>query len=88
MWQEWMPTVIATLATLIGTLVGSQNALSHRQKKIQRQQSAQIDALEQWVYDERDRIRQFNEQRATDPSAVLELPELPVWLQDAAREAD
>lgn len=78
-------TIIAGAATVLAALVTALPALTHRSRKIQRQQAAQIDSLETWVYAARRATRRYNSHLPGGVNPV-DLPDLPDWMTNAADE--
>lgn len=78
-------TIVTGIATVLAALLTALPALTHRSRKIQRHQAAQIDALEEWIYGARRAVRRHN---ATLPGDVapVPLPDLPDWMINAADE--
>ncbi|MDU7934981.1 MAG: hypothetical protein E7J54_30720 [Pseudomonas aeruginosa] len=78
-------TIVTGIATVLAALLTALPALTHRSRKIQRHQAAQIDALEEWAYEARRATRRYN---ATLPGTVapMSLPDLPDWMTNAADE--
>lgn len=84
--MSWItPTLIASLCTLLGTVLGSVQAVSHRSRKRIRQLSAQVDSLEEWVWTARHEVNVFNAGLPDDVGPVV-LPELPEFLGGASAE--
>ncbi|MSS45283.1 hypothetical protein FYJ43_04325 [Cutibacterium sp. WCA-380-WT-3A] len=78
-------TLVTGIATVVAALLTALPALTHRSRKIQRRQAAQIDQLEEWVYATRAEIRRHN-LSLPDSVPVISLPDLPDWMIDAAHD--
>lgn len=78
-------TIVTGIATVLAAMLTALPALTHRSRKIQRHQAAQIDALEEWAYEARRAARRYNASLAADVPP-LRLPDLPDWMTNATDE--
>lgn len=78
-------TIVTGIATVLAAMLTALPALTHRSRKIQRHQAAQIDALEEWIWAARRAVRRHND-RLPDDAALLSLPDLPDWMSHATDE--
>lgn len=80
--MSWFtPALVASLCTALATILGSVQAVTSRSRKRLRRLSAQVDALEEYVWGVRREVRRFN---AGLPGEVepMHLSDVPEFLKD------
>ena len=80
--MSWFtPTLVASLCTAIATVLGSIQAVTYKSRKRLRRLSAQVDALEEYVWGVRREVRRFNT-GLPDEVEPMHLPDVPEFLKD------
>ena len=80
--MSWFtPALVASICTALATVLGSVQAVTSKSRKRLRRLSAQVDAMEEYVWGVRRRVRRFN---AGLPDGVkpMDLPDVPEFLKD------
>ena len=81
--MSWFtPALVASLCTALATVLGSVQAVTFKSRKRLRRLSAQVDALEEYVWSVRREVRRFNS-RLPDSVDPLVLPDPPGFLRDS-----
>lgn len=75
------PALVASICTALATVLGSVQAVTFKSRKRLRRLSAQVDALEEYVWGVRREVRRFNS-RLPDSVDPLVLPDPPGFLKD------
>lgn len=75
------PALVASLCTALATVLGSVQAVTFKSRKRLRRLSAQVDALEEYVWGVRREVRRFNARLPDDVDPIV-LPEPPGFLKD------
>lgn len=80
--MSWFtPALVASLCTALATVLGSVQAVTSRSRKRLRRLSAQVDALEEYVWGVRREVRRFNA-RLPDEVEPMHLSDVPEFLKD------
>lgn len=80
--MSWFtPALVASICTVLATVLGSVQAVTSRSRKRLRRLSAQVDVLEEYTWGVRREVRRFNA-RLPDDVDPLVLPEPPSFLSD------
>lgn len=80
--MSWFtPALVASICTALATVLGSVQAVTFKSRKRLRRLSAQVDALEEYVWGVRREVRRFNS-RLPDSVDPLVLPDPPGFLKD------
>lgn len=80
--MSWFtPALVASICTALATVLGSVQAVTHKSRKRLRRLSAQVDAMEEYMWGVRREVRRFNA-RLPDGVEPVRLPDLPGFLKD------
>lgn len=80
--MSWVtPALVASICTALATVLGSVQAVTSRSRKRLRRLSAQVDALEEYMWGVRREVRRFNARLPGDVDPLV-LPEPPSFLSD------
>ena len=80
--MSWLtPALVASLCTALATVLGSVQAVTFKSRKRLRRSSAQVDALEEYVWGVRREVRRFNT-GLPDEVEPMHLPDVPEFLKD------
>lgn len=75
------PALVASICTALATVLGSVQAVTFKSRKRLRRLSAQVDALEEYVWGVRREVRRFNA-GLPDEVEPMHLSDVPEFLKD------
>lgn len=79
---SWItPALVASICTALATVLGSVQAITSKSRRRLRRLSAQVDALEEYVWGVRRTVRRFNAGLPGDVEP-MHLPDVPEFLKD------
>lgn len=80
--MSWFtPALVASICTALATVLGSVQAVTSKSRRRLRRLSAQVDALEEYVWGVRREVRRFNS-RLPDGVEPMHLTDVPEFLKD------
>ena len=80
--MSWItPALVAAICTAVATVLGSVQAVTSKSRRRLRRLSAQVDAMEEYVWGVRREVRRFNS-RLPDEVEPMHLPDVPEFLKD------
>ena len=81
--MSWFtPALVASICTALATILGSVQAVTSKSRKRLRRLSAQVDALEEYMWGVRREVRRFNA-GLPDEVEPMHLSDPPGFLQDS-----